>query len=53
MRHTVITDTFTTVTVVYAVPTTPGRCRLMAGFRAWRRSLRAEGVCLGVHGVET
>uniref|UniRef100_A0A7S0SML1 Rieske domain-containing protein n=1 Tax=Mantoniella antarctica TaxID=81844 RepID=A0A7S0SML1_9CHLO len=32
MRHTVITDTFTTVTVVYAVPTTPGRCRLMARF---------------------
>ena len=30
MRHTLKTDAFTTLTVVYAVPTTPGRCRLMA-----------------------
>jgi phenylpropionate dioxygenase-like ring-hydroxylating dioxygenase large terminal subunit len=32
MRHTLRTDQFTTLTVVYAVPTTPGRCRLMARF---------------------
>ncbi|ACO64650.1 predicted protein [Micromonas commoda] len=32
MRHTLKTDAFTTLTVVYAVPTTPGRCRLMARF---------------------
>ena len=32
MRHTLRTEQFTTLTVVYAVPTTPGRCRLMARF---------------------
>ena len=32
MRHTLKTEQFTTLTVVYAVPTTPGRCRLMARF---------------------
>ena len=32
MRHTLKTPAFTTLTVVYAVPTTPGRCRLMARF---------------------
>jgi len=32
MRHTLRTPSFTTLTVVYAVPTTPGRCRLMARF---------------------
>ena len=32
MRHTLKTKEFTTLTVVYAVPTTPGRCRLMARF---------------------
>jgi len=32
MRHTLKTEAFTTLTVVYAVPTTPGRCRLMARF---------------------
>ena len=32
MRHKLETDQFTTLTVVYAVPTTPGRCRLMARF---------------------
>ena len=32
MRHTLRTPQFTTLTVVYAVPTTPGRCRLMARF---------------------
>jgi phenylpropionate dioxygenase-like ring-hydroxylating dioxygenase large terminal subunit len=32
MRHTLRTPTFTTLTVVYAVPTTPGRCRLLARF---------------------
>jgi phenylpropionate dioxygenase-like ring-hydroxylating dioxygenase large terminal subunit len=31
MRHTLRTEEFTTLTVVYAVPTTPGRCRLMVG----------------------
>jgi phenylpropionate dioxygenase-like ring-hydroxylating dioxygenase large terminal subunit len=32
MRHTLRTEAFTTLTVVYAVPTTPGRCRLLARF---------------------
>jgi len=32
MRHTLRTPSFTTLTVVYAVPTTPGRCRLLARF---------------------
>merc|ERR1712205_208279 len=32
MRHTLRTDQFTTLTVVYAVPIAPGKCRLIARF---------------------
>lgn len=32
MMHTLRTEQFTTLTVVYAVPTTPGNCRLFARF---------------------
>jgi phenylpropionate dioxygenase-like ring-hydroxylating dioxygenase large terminal subunit len=32
MRHTLRTDSFTTLTVVYAVPISPGKCRLIARF---------------------
>jgi hypothetical protein len=46
MRHTLVTDQFTTLTVVYAVPTTPGHGLTLVHFSAQLKRCMCDRGCV-------